>query len=177
MSMVGGSFHAWPIALIIGLVLAGCEPAAEEAEEAPADTVAPADEESLYDRLGGEEGIRAVVDDFVARAAADDTLNFTRAGTPAEWEATEENVALLKERLVQFIGQATGGPQTYEGQDMATAHQGMRITDAEFDRLGGHLVAALENNGVPEEARRELMEIVETTRDAIVTPGDEPATG
>lgn len=158
-------------AVLAGLTAVACErPAEAPEEEVPGDTVAEEPvEESLYTRLGGEEGIRVVVDDFVARAAADDTLNFTRAGTPAEWEATPENVALLKDRLVSFIGQATGGPQTYQGRDMAAAHAGMQITDAEFDRLGGHLVAALEANGVPEDARSDLVEIVETTRSAIVT--------
>src|SRR6187200_384729 len=42
---------------------------------------------SLYDRLGGEPAIRAVVDDFVPRAANDAKVNFTRKGVPgAEWQ-------------------------------------------------------------------------------------------
>ncbi len=159
---------AW-IALAL---MAGCQGGGEggagEADSLAqaAGTAAPA---SLYDRLGGEAAIRSVVDDFVARAAADDTLNFTRQGTANAWEATPENVQLLKDRLVQFVGQATGGPQAYEGQDMATAHAGMAITNAEFDRLGGHLKASLDAHSVPAQEQSELLAIVETTRSAIVT--------
>lgn len=125
---------------------------------------------TLYDRLGGEPAIAAVVDTFVALAAGDAELNFTRQGTANEWEATPENVDLLKARLVQFVGQATGGPQVYEGQDMAAAHTGMAITNEEFDRLSGHLGAALDAYNVPVAEKQELFAIVETTRSAIVAP-------
>ncbi|HUP20935.1 MAG TPA: group 1 truncated hemoglobin [Gemmatimonadota bacterium] len=158
--------------VVVGLVaLAACEPAGERDAVDEADTLAPAADTqvSLYDRLGGEAAIRSVVDDLVTRAAADDTLNFTREGTSNEWEATDENIALFKERMVQFVGQATGGPQTYEGQDMGVAHAGMEITNAEFDRLGGHLQAALQAHDVPAAEQQELLAIVETTRSAIVT--------
>jgi len=88
---------AWTLAAL--LLLASCE--GERAGEAgEADTLAQAADTAaaatLYDRLGGEAAIRSVVDSFVARAAADDTLNFTRQGTESAWEATPENVELLK---------------------------------------------------------------------------------
>src|SRR5262245_56367433 len=59
---------------------------------------------SLYSRLGGEQAVSAVVDDFVARAASNPKVNFTRqGGTGREWEASPENVARLKKHLAQFI--------------------------------------------------------------------------
>jgi hemoglobin len=124
---------------------------------------------SLYDRLGGEAAIRAVVDDFVPRAAADEKVNFTRTGIAGhEWQATPENVQRLKERLVQFIGVATGGPLKYEGKDMVTAHKGMQITNAEFDALAADLKASLDTLQVPAAEQKELLEIVGSTRGAIV---------
>lgn len=164
------TWHPWIVIALVGLVATGCRRSEEVGVAEEADTLAVGEAAaSLYQRLGGEAAIRSVVDDFVARAAADDTLNFTREGTPAEWQATPDNVALLKERLVQFVGGATGGPQVYEGRDMATAHDGMRITNAEFDRLGGHLAASLDAHDVPAREQEELLAIVETTRSAIVT--------
>ncbi|HJU85809.1 MAG TPA: group 1 truncated hemoglobin [Gemmatimonadota bacterium] len=166
------------IALGLTLALGACEQQGEEPTEGAdtlaqaADTVAAA---TLYDRLGGEAAIAAVVDTLVALASADAELNFTRQGTANEWEATPENVALFKTRMVQFVGQATGGPQVYEGQDMATAHAGMQITDEEFDRLAGHLEAALDAHAVPDAEKQELFAIVETTRSAIVAPADTAA--
>jgi hemoglobin len=77
--------------------------------------------------------------------------------------------------MVQFVGQATGGPQVYEGRDMTTAHAGMQITNEEFDRLAGHLEAALDAYSVPDAEKQELFAIVETTRSAIVAPADTAA--
>lgn len=126
------------------LAAAACQqPDGEPVDDMDADTVGDTlavAEATLYDRLGGEAAITAVVDTFVSMAAADAELNFTRQGTANEWEATPANIDTLKTRLVQFVGQGTGGPQTYEGQDMTTVHEGMAITGAEFDRLGGHLL-------------------------------------
>lgn len=123
---------------------------------------------SLYDRLGGESGITDVVDEFVSLASADSKVNFTRAGTQREWDATSENVAHLKTQLVNLIGSLTGGPQLYEGRDMFTAHQGMRITNAEFDALADDLIAALSKFEVGSVEQGELINIVEGTRGSIV---------
>ena len=125
-------------------------------------------EKSLYDRLGGHAAITAVVDDFVARAAADARVNFTRKGTAMEWEPTEKNIARLKMRLVQFVSMATGGPKTYEGRDMKSSHAGMKITAAEFDALAEDLIASLDRFKVPQKEKDELVGIVGTTRKDIV---------
>jgi hemoglobin len=171
----------WLSMILVVALSASCQAGDGTDEGIEPDTLAAEDtlaaaQGSLYDRLGGEPAIASVVDSMVAYAAADTALNFTRAGTANEWEATPENVALLKTRLVQFVGQATGGPEAYEGQDMATSHEGMAITDEEFDMLGGHLKHALDVHDVPAAEQDELMAIVETTRSAIVAPAaDEPA--
>jgi len=83
-------------------------------------------EQSLYDRLGGKPAITAVVDDFVGRVAADNRINgkFANADLPR-----------LKMMLVDQICQASGGPCTYTGRDMKTAHAGMGINGSEFDAL------------------------------------------
>src|SRR4029453_16834081 len=105
----------------------------------------------LYERLGGEPAISAVVDDFVARGASDPRVNFARAGTANEWKATPENVAKVKQGLLSFFSQATGGPKNYHGRDMKTAHRGMKITDAEFNALAEDLKASLQKFSVPEK--------------------------
>ncbi|MDB5318412.1 MAG: Hemoglobin-like protein, partial [Phycisphaerales bacterium] len=99
---------------------------------------------SLYDRLGGEPAITAVIDDFVNRAAGDPKVNFTRKGTDKEWPATPENVAKLKKHLTQFVCMATGGPQKYEGKPMKPVHAGMKITEAEFGAIAADLIASLD---------------------------------
>lgn len=150
------------LAILVGGLGVGC------ANEGAAKPAAKAGERSLYERLGGEPAIAAVVDDFVARGAANPKVNFVRKGTGKEWPAAPEAVAHLKKMLVEFIASATGGPQKYTGKAMKESHEGMRITNAEFDALAADLGASLTKFKVAPAEQRELLAIVETTRRDIV---------
>jgi len=129
---------------------------------------------TLYERLGGAEGVRKVVDDFVARAATDPAVNFARKGHANAWQASPERVERLKQRLVEYVATLAGGPSEYQyrGEDMVTAHRGMGISNEEFDALAKDLRAALESNNVPEREREELLDAVASTRHAIVQAPD-----
>jgi len=107
-----------------------------------------APQKSLYDRLGGQPAITAVVDDFVGNVAGDGRINGFFART---------DIARLKRLLVEQICQATGGPCTYTGRDMVTAHKGMNITDAQFNALVEDLVKSLDKFKVPEKEKDELL--------------------
>ena len=106
---------------------------------------------SLYRRLGGREGIAQVVGDFTANMAADPRVNERfKDAKPAEIEKFKSN-------LSDQICEATGGPCSYLGKDMKTAHQGMRITEAEWNATVENLVKALDKNNVPVQAKQELL--------------------
>jgi hemoglobin len=121
-------------------------------------------EKSLYERLGGEPALTAVVDDFVDHAAADPRVDFTRGGR------YQLDVPRLKRQLLNLVGQLTGGPQKYTGKDMRTLHAGMKITAAQFDALAADLAASLEKFKVPGREKDELLTIVGSTRKDIVAP-------
>ena len=134
------------------------------------------EKKSLYERLGGEAAITAVVDDFVNRAAGDPAVNFTRVGSGGKtWDATPENVATLKKHLTQFLCSVTGGSQAYEGKDIGATHAGMKITDAQFNAIAADLIASLDKFNVPETEKNELMAIAGTTRGSIVEAPAEAA--
>ena len=129
---------------------------------------------TLYDRLGGEERIRLIVDDFVTRVLEDPRVNWTRQGVSksglslrrrsVEWSATPENVARLKKHLVQFICVAGGGPAKYDGKPIKPTHAGMRITEPEFDAAIGDLKATLDKLDVPADVQKDLLAIFQSTR-------------
>jgi hemoglobin len=143
-------------------------PHVDQSTGAPSTVPAPGKEKSLYERLGGEAAIKAVVDYFVGRAAGDPKVNFTRKGTNAEWKATPENVAHLKQGLVDFVGMATGGPQKYTGHSMKDVHKGMQITQEEFNALAADLKATLDKFKVPAKEQGELLKAVAGTAPDIV---------
>ena len=119
----------------------------------------------LWDRLGGEKAVRAVVHDFVAAAAGDPKVNFLRDGA---FKLDAKGVERLEQLLVELVSATTGGPLKYTGRDMKTAHKGMKITGAEFGALAGHLVATLKKFKVPQAEIDELIGIIATTKDDIV---------
>src|SRR5689334_8675077 len=90
---------------------------------------------SLFDRLGGEKGLTALVDDFTPRLLQDPRVNWNRVSVKSHgvfkrtksetWQATPDNVAALKKHMVQFLALATGGPVQYEGKEMKAAHANM----------------------------------------------------
>ncbi len=124
---------------------------------------------SLYERLGGKDAITAVVDDFVARCAADGRINGKFART---------DISRLKANLVDQVCEAAGGPCTYSGRDMRETHDGMAVSGGEFDALVADLVATLDQFGVGEAEKAELLsvlgpmrgDIVEVETDATGTP-------
>ncbi len=122
-------------------------------------------EAKLWDRLGGEAAVTKVVKDFIATAGPDPKVNFLRNNTI---QIDDAGVAKLEKSLVAFVSMAAGGPIKYEGKSMKDAHKGMKITDAEFDAIAGHLQAALEKNGVKPDDVKAVMTAVGGTRKDIV---------
>jgi hemoglobin len=127
----------------------------------------------LWSRLGGEPAVKAVVHDFVALAASDPQVDFTRGG---KYVLDAPAVAKLEKRLVELISAVSGGPLTYEGQALRPAHQGMAITDAQFDALARDLGAVLQKYNVPRKEADELLAIVASTRKDVVEPGPRVST-
>jgi hemoglobin len=115
-------------------------------ESAPASSMP-----SLYKRLGGREGIAIVVGDFTANMAADPRVNERFKGMkPPEVEK-------FKSTLADQICEATGGPCSYLGKEMKPAHEGMRITEAEWNATVENLVKALDKNNVDARSKQELL--------------------
>lgn len=112
-----------------------------------------AQKKSLYSRLGGKKAISVIVDEFVANIAADNRINQMFAATTSD----PKRLAKFKEKLVDQICQATGGPCKYKGKDMKTAHAGMQISEADFNALVEDLVAALDKFRVSETEKNELL--------------------
>ena len=123
------------------------------------------DPTSLWARLGGEPAVKAVIHDFVAKAAADPKVDFTRGG---KYPIDAAGVANLEKLLVELVSAVTGGPLKYTGRDMKSSHAGMAITDAQFGAIAGDLVEVLNSYKVPQKEIDELIGIIATTKKDIV---------
>ena len=116
--------------------------------------------ETLYDRLGGEDAIAAVVDRFYERVIADEQV--------AHYF---DDVDMQKQRAhqTQFISAVAGGPVDYSGEDMEAAHDDLGITKSDFDAIVAHLEASLEEFDVPADDRTAVLDAVGQYEDDIVT--------
>ena len=116
-------------------------------------------EASLYVRLGGADGIAAVVEDIWKNHTSNPKIKQRYA------QSDPENV----KRLVrEFFGAGIGGPETYTGQDMLTTHTGMNISDEEFVAVCDDVLAALDKNNVGAKERDEVLCILYSMKNEIV---------
>ena len=124
--------------------------------------MAPAGEVSIYEAIGGEPALVAVVDDFYVRVLADSQLAGFFAGT---------NMPKLKGRQVEFFAAALGGPDLYRGAGLRAVHAGRGISQGDFDKVAFHLVAALAGAGVPGETINQIVTAIAPLADDIVSRG------
>jgi len=118
--------------------------------------------QSLYTRLGGYDAIAAVTDDFIARLAADKQLSRFVVGH------SQDSLMKLRQHVVEFLCNATGGPCVYMGRDMKTAHKGMGITESDWDLSVKALTATLDKFKVPEKEKGEVLAAVGPLKAQIV---------
>ncbi len=126
----------------LGMFYAGQKPASLE-------------QASLYWRLGGGDAINAAVDELIKVAQADPRMNGRITGG-------------CRVKLKEQLCAATGGPCTYTGRDMRTAHRGMNITEAEFAATGDNLVKVLDAFKVPEKEKNELLGLIAPMKGDVV---------
>jgi hemoglobin len=115
---------------------------------------------SLYDRLGGEVALDAVVDEFYDRVLADEELRPYFA---------DVSMDELHDHQKQFLSAVTGGPVEWDGQDMDRAHAHLDVTSEDFAAVAEHLRATLVALDVPEEERTAVMETVAMLEPSIVS--------
>ena len=119
-------------------------------------------EKSLYERMGGYDAIAAATDELLRRLTNDPDIGFYWRGKSTD--------SMKKDRqlIVDFLCEAIGGPVIYGGRDMKTSHEGLRISEREWDIFVGHTVATLEHFGVPEREKQEFLECAGSLKGDIV---------
>ena len=104
----------------------------------------------LYTRLGGETVVAQVVNQTVDTVAQDPRVNQS---------FNNVNLKRVKTKLVEQICSLTGGGCEYTGDEMKQVHKGLKISEREFFALVEALRQALNDNGVGERGKNELLAI------------------
>jgi hemoglobin len=117
---------------------------------------------SLYERLGGADGIKAIVDDVVSLHLANPLIKMRFEGIGPE------RLPALKKNTCDFFGAGSGGPETYAGKDLISAHKGMNISEQELIAAIDDVVAALDKNGIGQTEKSEVVAILYSLKGEVV---------
>lgn len=79
-----------------------------------------------------------------------------------------ENLKLVKQHTVEFFCAGTGGQEQYTGRDMLTVHKGMNISEAEFMAVLDDILQVLEQHGIDEESRKDVLAIAYSLKNSII---------
>jgi hemoglobin len=115
---------------------------------------------TLYQRLGGAEGIARLVDDVMA-AHLDNPIVKTR------FENTQD-MEHAKQMAREFFSAGAGGPEVYTGKDMLTAHKGMNISEQEYLAVMDDIVGAMDKNEIDDGAKNEVVAILYSLKGNII---------
>jgi hemoglobin len=119
-------------------------------------------EQSLYQRLGGYDAIAAFADDFLPRVTGDVEIGVYWRGK------CKDSMRRERQLLIDFLCAATGGPVFYAGRDMKTAHEGLGISERDWDIMVRHAAASLEDLGVRPRELDEALSAVAGLKSHIV---------
>jgi hemoglobin len=119
-------------------------------------------EKTLYERLGGYDGITVLTYDLLSRLQADDQLG-------RFWQNRgDDGIERERQLLVDYLCSSTGGHVYYTGRDMKISHKGMKINEKDWSQLLKHAGNTLLALNIPEKEAKEVVEFVISLKDQIV---------
>ncbi|WAC74438.1 group 1 truncated hemoglobin [Roseateles sp. SL47] len=121
---------------------------------------ARAADDSLFQALGGDEGVARISAGLVERAYADERIKHL---------FQETNPRFLTEQLRKQFCELSGGPCKYDGETMKNSHAKLGINKAHFNALVEDLQLAMDAQGVPFAAQNRLLALLAPMYRDVVT--------
>ncbi|MFZ6864090.1 group I truncated hemoglobin [Undibacterium sp. Ji67W] len=116
--------------------------------------------DAVYQGLGQKAGIASFVQDFVGIITTDDRISAAFAN------ADKERLGFL---LTEQFCELSGGPCKYSGKDMNSAHEGMNISNAQFNALAEDLQIAMDKHDIPSSIQNKLIAKLAPMQRVVVT--------
>ncbi len=117
---------------------------------------------TLYERLGGYEGITSFVEDLLPRLEADPQLG-------RFWQHRgDDGVAREKQLLIDYLCANAQGPMYYTGRDMKASHEGMRISESDWAIFMGYAGDTMGALNIPKQECDEIAAFVTSLKEDIV---------
>jgi len=108
-------------------------------------------EATLYKRLGGYDAIAAAADDLLPRLMNDPQIG-------VYWKGQSKDTRRKgRQLLVDFLAAAFGGPAVYTGRSMPVSHEGLGISEGDWQVFVKHTLATLDKLGVRGKERDDFL--------------------
>lgn len=114
---------------------------------------------SVYEQIGGAAAVDAAVDIFYRRVLGDPLISHF-------FDSVDMDRQIGKQKA--FLTMAFGGPNSYTGKDMRNAHKHLKLTEAHFNAVAGHLQATLQELKVPQNLIDTVMSVAASTHDDVL---------
>ncbi len=119
-------------------------------------------EKTLYERLGGYDGISGFVDNLLPRLESDSQLG-------RFWQNRgDDGIKREKQLLIDYLCSNAGGPIYYTGRDMKVSHIGMKISESDWLVFLGHAGDTMAALSVPKQECDDVVAFVLSLKDDIV---------
>ncbi len=126
----------------------------------------PEKQQTLFERVGGEQAIAELIHDFYDRVLADPELKPFFKHT---------SIDKLRRMQREFFSAALDGPITYTGRPLNHVHYGRGITKHHFALYVNHLLNTLRDCGINDQDVNDIIGRINTYADEIT--GDTGHTG
>lgn len=117
---------------------------------------------SLYERLGGYDGIAAYVALVFPRVAQHPDLAHMFRGHGKDSQQRQFQL------VVELVCQKTGGPCAYIGRPMPPVHDGLGITEANWTTFMKIITDGMEEKRYPTDVRTEFLQVWRGFHDGVV---------
>lgn len=114
---------------------------------------------SLYEKLGGQDSLVKLADQFILEIADDERVLPRFA---------DSNVERFREKIIEHFCVISDGPCAYTGDSMIHVHAGMAINSAEFNAVVEDLMTAMDKSGIALSAQNQLLERLALLRPQIM---------
>lgn len=113
---------------------------------------------TLFERVGGEQAISGLINEFYDRVVADPELKPFFKNTSME---------KLRRMQFEFFSAALDGPILYTGKPLSHVHHGKGITKHHFALYVGHLIQTLQDHEINEQDMQDIISRINTYADEI----------
>lgn len=149
--------------IVLSIFLYNCSKVKPEEKMASEESMAIV-EESLFNRLGGEEGISSIVDDILDAHLVNPVIKHVFLPISENPERLEN----FKKHVKEFLSSGTGGEAVYTGKDLPTAHKGLNTSEKEFMSAVDDILMVLSQHKIDEETKKDMLYILYSLKGAVI---------